>query len=214
MALGSPQGAGWLLCSTPVPGSGLRASLLHVPSRADPQPCQTMPMCLPGGDRTVLPAMVWHCPSDSCPRPAASPRALLQLHAGEVMGEEKSWQQDACQLPACSRNGSPSPASSSQLHAFSREWEQDPAQTIQKKQARKILKRGHRETFVSQVPHPVCWLLYSKGVFTAHPAWDGVWEACKTHMASAQAGGLALMGQNSPACSQGNHPTPKNKSST
>lgn len=39
-ALGSPQGAGWLLPSTLAPGTAFRASFLHMPSRAKPQHCQ------------------------------------------------------------------------------------------------------------------------------------------------------------------------------
>lgn len=39
-ALGSPQGAGWLLPSMLAPGTGFGVSLLHVPSRAKPRHCQ------------------------------------------------------------------------------------------------------------------------------------------------------------------------------
>lgn len=137
-------------------------------------------MCLQGQDTAVLPVLVWHHPHGSvCPQPAALQCALLQPQAGEVMEGRKDRQQDACQLQewlssaqAALDSSLPSPKSGSKP---------------QLKQYRKTGKENKLERLLFPRSHTLfvgcseAGKEHSEGVFTAHPAWDGMLEACELH---------------------------------
>lgn len=109
-------------------------------------------------------------------------------------------------VPQSSRNPIPwkglaSSGCSSQQLALSGEREQAPAQTIpkkKKKQGKIKKKRQDRETFVSQVPHPVCWLLWGReaarqGCTHCTPHWGSAGGPRAARL-SAQAAGCSWQG--------------------
>lgn len=123
-----------------------------------------VPACWWGQDVSAARMLPWHHPSSL---PTAS-CLLAALH-----GEVKAWQ---C-VPAPGR-AQPCPGCSSQPCALFREREQAPTQTVQKNRQGTFKKRRQidRETFVSQVPRPVCWLMWGREA--AHMAGT-MGEACK-----------------------------------
>lgn len=149
-------------------------------------------MCLQGQDSAVLPGLAWHHPRSSvCPQPATSQRALSQPRAGEAMGGKKGQAAEFVPAPCLFQEG----LSQAQAALASSMPSSESGSKPQLKQYRKTGKENKTERLFFPRFHTLfvgcsgVGTEHSEGVFTAHPAWDGVQEACELHGASAQAAG-------------------------
>jgi len=130
--------------------------------------------------------LVWHGPQGSiCPRPAASQCALCRGGDGGKKELAAGYVPAPCLLQkrlgpaqAALASSLPSPQSGSKP---------------QLKQYRKTGKENKTQRLFFPMSHTLfvgcsgAGKQHSEGVFAAHPAWDGVREACELHRAGTQA---------------------------